>query len=450
MSRGRLLRVVSVALLTCLACRLQGADPQARPMTQAQNFAHGRFEALSIRRPAGTPTGTVLLLGDPQRADAALAEALAARGALVVGVDTAAVLAVLDADTDDCIYAAGDFDNLARWVEAWAHLPDYHPPLLVGRGMGARLALALAAQAPPQAFDGATLIDAPSLPGVPADTQHPYCAGRPGTRQATPVIGILDALEPSQAQARDPQSIRASRFGATPIVLNAYARTAAHAAPARAAAAQAWSDLPLVELAPAAPAPAAHADLFAVLWSGDGGWAGIDRAIGDALAEAGIPVIGVDSLRYFWTPRSPQAVADDLGRILAHYEQSLGRPRALVIGYSQGADVLPFALNRLPPALAASVARIAAISLSPTAAFEFHVGNWLGDAGDTLTAPEVAKLAGRGLMCIYGDGDSDTLCPQLDPRAYQVVRLPGGHHLGGDYARLARVILGGIPDAAGS
>jgi len=60
-------------------------------------------------------------------------------------------------------------------------------------------------------------------------------------------------------------------------------------------------DLPLVEVPATSGSPAT--DLLAVLVTGDGGWAGIDKSIGRYLSERGIPVIGVDSLRYFWRRR---------------------------------------------------------------------------------------------------------------------------------------------------
>lgn len=41
-------------------------------------------------------------------------------------------------------------------------------------------------------------------------------------------------------------------------------------------------------------------DTMAVIYSGDGGWRDLDEEVGGALQKQGIPVIGVDALRYFW------------------------------------------------------------------------------------------------------------------------------------------------------
>jgi len=43
-----------------------------------------------------------------------------------------------------------------------------------------------------------------------------------------------------------------------------------------------------------------------------------------------------------------EATARDLARVIEHYTRTWNKPRVLLIGYSQGADVLPFLVNRLP------------------------------------------------------------------------------------------------------
>ena len=77
---------------------------------------------------------------------------------------------------------------------------------------------------------------------------------------------------------------------------------------------------------------------------------GLDQDIAAALSAKGIPVVGLDSLRYYWTTRTPEGLAADTDRMIRYYLAHFGKKRVLLIGYSQGADVLPFAVNRLPAA----------------------------------------------------------------------------------------------------
>ena len=114
----------------------------------------------------------------------------------------------------------------------------------------------------------------------------------------------------------------------------------------------------------------------------------------------------------------------------------------LLVGYSQGADILPFALNKLAPATRSRIALAAAIGLGDHAVFEFHLSNWTSEIKEGYdTLPEVQKIAGTRFVCIYGHEEDDTICPKLKGAAVRVVELPGSHHVNGDYARLAEEIL---------
>jgi type IV secretory pathway VirJ component len=89
------------------------------------------------------------------------------------------------------------------------------------------------------------------------------------------------------------------------------------------------------------------------------------------------------------------------------------------------------------------------MGLSQEASFEFHVGNWLGsDDDDALPIkPEASKLDPRKTLCIYGEDEKDSLCPQLAPASVQALRMAGGHHFDGAYDELATTILehAGVP-----
>jgi type IV secretory pathway VirJ component len=128
--------------------------------------------------------------------------------------------------------------------------------------------------------------------------------------------------------------------------------------------------------------------------------------------------------------------------MIRYYLPHFGKQRVLLIGYSQGADVLPFAVNRLPQATRARVALTAVMGMSEHALFEFHVSSWVSDSNSgPATLPEIDRITGMPVLCIYGADESDSLCPKLDPKRFIVVKLKGGHHFDGDYANLAHQIL---------
>ncbi len=193
-------------------------------------------------------------------------------------------------------------------------------------------------------------------------------------------------------------------------------------------------------------------DRLAVIISGDGGWAGIDREVGGALAARGIPVVGLNSLKYFWQEKPPDVIGRDLERILGHYLAVWHKQRVLLIGYSLGADVLPFMFNRLSPPLQKQVELIALLGPSKLASFEFHVTQWVGGGSNTdrPVLPEVQKLRGRApVLCLYGKEEEDSICPGLSPALGKSIGFAGAHHFGGDYGALADRILKELPTRKG-
>ena len=110
--------------------------------------------------------------------------------------------------------------------------------------------------------------------------------------------------------------------------------------------------------------------------------AGIDKQIGETLNKGGIPVVGLNSLQYFWDKKSPDISGNDLTRILTHYGKAWNAQRFILIGYSRGADTLPFMAARLPQDLKDKVNTVALLGLEEDVNFEFHLSDWLSSNGD--------------------------------------------------------------------
>ena len=447
------------------------APISATAPVSAAHLSHGRFQNVAIYRPAGAPKSFVLFLsgdGGWNADTAAIAAQLVRHGAMIAGIDTPKLNAAFEADGADCVFPDGDLENLSHFVQAYYQLPTYLTPLLLGYGSGAALAYATLVQAPADTFAGAM-----TLGFCPTSNVHkPLCRGsgiesvvRPGARgleflpakqlgnpwvllqgegdQACPpsVASRFIANMPGAAIAVLPQVGPDYATQAMPPLLSAFDTLVKHTSSQVSPAVPAGlSGLPVIEV-PAQPG-GEPADTFAIIMSGDGGWAGLDKDVAAALTAHGIPVVGLDSLRYFWSARTPEGLAADMDRMIRYYLAHLNKRRVLLIGYSQGADVLPFALNRLPPATRARVALAVLMGMSEHALFEFHVSSWLssGNSGRP-TLPEVNRIAGLPLLCIYGEDEHDSLCPKLDPHKVRVVKLKGGHHFNGDYSGLAQEIL---------
>ncbi|MBB4127242.1 type IV secretory pathway VirJ component [Xanthomonas translucens] len=371
--------------------------------------SHG-YGRVALTQPAGPPQGMVILFASGNRAQRQAAAArIAATGAVVATVDGDRYLMRLQRSGSGCEHAWHDAEQLSRHLQRDLHGDRYFLPMLAGTGTGATLAERIVGAAPAATLGGAIGI-------APAPTE--VCAG---TARANSAQGFID--------------LAAAPAGAAPETALA-ARVAAHLhAPGSGGA---LDDLPLTELpvrVPGAP--------LAIVLSGDGGWRDIDKGMAEALQQRGIAVVGWDSLRYFWRDKPPAQASADLARVIDHYQQRWHPQRILLVGYSFGATAMPFMYNRLPPAQRAQVGLLALFGVDHKADFQIRVRNWfdLGDAADAKPVlPEIARIAPSQLLCVYGDQEKDTVCPQLRDSGAKIVMLHGGHHFDQHPAGLATIV----------
>ena len=454
---------------TAVASALQPSAPGPQPST----VDYGLFGPLHLSRPSGELRHTVLLFSDRDGWTArqqGIGDALAARGAFVVGIDLPAYLKRMEAIKDACSYPAGHVEEVAHWIERHEGAADYSLPLLVGDGAGATFAFALGVQAPAGTFEGLVTL------GWDAALRFPkaFCAGDAGA-MTTPTgagdyrVGMVAKMplawspHPFAPDARI-DGIGAPLAAAWHLLGNVLATPTSGDANADAGAFYArWrkrddapgaalpddvADLPLTEIAPTAAAKdPANAHRVAIIITGDGGWAGLDRGVADALTGDGVRVIGFSTLKFFWHKQTPDAAAAAIARVIAHYGGADADARFVLIGYSFGASLVPVIINRLPDAARVRVQGGVMISPDDTAVFEIHVGDWFGSTrhDEALPlAPEVGQ-GKRPLVCVHGADEDDSFCLTPQPAGVRVVALPGGHHYDGDYAALGRAILANLP-----
>lgn len=408
-----------------------GCHSGLRPVVRNE----GRLGAVEIFAPRRPSAGLVFLFSDAGGWTQALddvARRLAARGAIVVGIDVRTYLENLRQSADGCHYVVAELEDLSHRLEREMDFDAYRSPVFAGVGMGATLAYAALAQAPAATIAGAAGVDiAPTLA-----TRVPLCPGAPAT--ADPLGGFRYATDvPLPAPWHVGAAGGTDTAGA--LVDLVVAMLAPPAVPGSITAA--LPDLPLVVLPAPRPGP-----LAAIIYSGDGGWRDLDKTMGETLAARGVPVVGVDSLRYFWHAKPPERVAADLAALLVACRRAWGDVRFVLVGYSFGAGVLPFAVNRLSAADRAHVVEVALLGLEARAPFEIEVTGWLGRAPSErapLVLPEIQRLDPDLLQCFYGEDETESLCRDPALSRAEIIRTAGGHHFDGDYVGLAERVLAG-------
>ena len=277
-----------------------------------ETLSHGRFKDVTLYRPLGDVKHFVLFLSGDNGWEGAvdqMARKLALQGAMVAGIDVPQLFGALEADGGKCVFPDGDLENLSHYIQGYARLPTYHTPLLIGYSSGASLAYAMEAQAPSGTFLGALSLGF----CVDMDLTKPLCRGdgvhftrhkdnlgfdllpsKEFQGQWIALHGARDHVCPALPARRFAASVPHAQFVELPRVdhdytkptqwlpqfLGAYQRLTAKAEALPPPPAS-LADLPLIEVPAANSGPT-----FAVLLSGDGGWAGLDKKVAAAFWTA--------------------------------------------------------------------------------------------------------------------------------------------------------------------
>lgn len=451
------------------------AVPTEEPIrTGSYNMA--QVLEVTTYRPAGPIKGVALFLsgdGGWNLGVVDMARTLAEQGVAVAGVSTPAFQKSLEANAESCVNPNFALTALAQDFEHRLGMPHYIKPMLVGYSSGATIAYSALAQAPGGTYRAAISLGfGPDIGGAKAWCKIP---GVSVSKIEKPEAGWLFSAAPHlsapwivfqgmQDQVVDAGKTKAftsqipeARLIELPKVGHGYsveanwmpqfkAAIAPLLVPPTPPAAPVVANIADLPLTIVADPSARHTDVMAVMYSGDGGWAGIDRDLAARLAAAGVPVVGVDSLSYFWNARTPAEAGRDAGRIVAHFSQAWHRPKVIFVGYSFGADDLAYIVGNLPPAIRPMVARLSMLGLSGTADFQFHLVSWLDINGVNAlpTLPAIEHLRGTPMQCLRGEEEKKSACPTIPGGLVEQVVLPGGHHFGDNADALAAVVLRGI------
>jgi type IV secretory pathway VirJ component len=484
------LAVIATATATAATAvsALAATTPAATSVAESaptEVFNYGPFGTVSVYRGRGEPRNVALFIsgdGGWNLGVVSMARRLADKNSVVAGIDIRHYLAQLEGAGQKCVSPATDFENLSHYLQSKLGLKRYLQPTLVGYSSGATLVYATLAESPEGLFKGALSIGfCPDL-----DLKKPVCKGE--GLEASPRLdskgllkgvdflpaqklpgkwislqGETDQVCPAPLTQKFIEAVPGGEIVMLPKVGHGYSveknwvpqfeaaydrLTASVPSPSAAALPAPVADLPLIVVPAAGSGPG---EWFAIFLTGDGGWVGLDKGVSKELARHNIPIVGWDSLKYFWSPRTPEGASKDLDRVLRHYSSAWGRSHALLIGYSQGADTMPFMVNRLPAGTRRMVGLTTLLGISDNAVFEFHVANWLGEPARGLpTAPELERWSGSPYLCLYGQDDADSACKQLTGHDGSALVMPGGHHFGGGYVEIAEQILNRLPTAPSS
>ncbi len=456
----------------------------ATTASNVDSLKYGNFGKVYIYKPKSAPDALVLFVsgdGGWNQTPINMSKYLVNQGAMVVGINISKYLTSKMKEHEKCFYPAGDFEELSLYLQKKYKFRNYVKPILMGYSSGATLVYGILAQAPANTFKGAIsmgfcpdIATAEPLCATNALKQHALKPGSPirllePTDKLTAPFVVINGMDDKVCDYKNTEAfmkqINNGEFIGIPKVghgmsvqknylphlLYAFNKVKNSASYSELVSAKNQltviqqpekliTDLPLIFL------PSSRNDTLPLLvfMSGDGGWTSFDEGVSESLVKKGIPVIGIDSQKYFWQARTPDETASELIKVLHHYLATWNKKSFVLCGYSFGADVVPFMITRLPVDIKFMLKSAVLMSPDPNADFEIHVADMLslGSTHDKYNVTsELKKSSVNHVMCIFGK-DEDSEIPTLFKNAGAGIRLlPGGHHYNNDFNAITNEII---------
>ena len=129
--------------------------------------------------------------------------------------------------------------------------------------------------------------------------------------------------------------------------------------------------------------------------------------------------------------------------ILRFYGQEWAKTRFILIGYSQGAELVPFIITHFPDNLKSKVISAVMLSPAPNTDFDIHITNMLGLGNRQNTydvVEEINKMPKINALCIFGEGEKTAVPGMLKGTFVKISFIPGDHHYHGNATLIVKTM----------
>jgi type IV secretory pathway VirJ component len=162
--------------------------------------------------------------------------------------------------------------------------------------------------------------------------------------------------------------------------------------------------------------------------TGDGGWSGFDVKMGNEYDSDSLSYIVLNSFSYFWRTKTPDEMSSDFIPVIRHYTRLWHKKKIMLVGFSFGAEVMPFLYNRLPPDLKSKVLLMVLLTPAASSDFTIHFTDMLGfhHDYDYNVVKETRKIMGLPILVVQGKKENPVF-PDNKQANLKTVTIEGGH-----------------------
>lgn len=176
--------------------------------------------------------------------------------------------------------------------------------------------------------------------------------------------------------------------------------------------------------------------------SGDAGFNTFSKELSDVIYARNFDITALDSKSYFWKEKTPEETAEKIADYLRKKLTGRKNQNVIILGYSFGADVLPFIVNRLPTEIHKKVSSVILMDASKTADFEVSLQGMIldGARGDYQVLPEINKLKVPKTFAIFSNIGMRFPLKDVSVSNFSYIHIPGNHRFNDQYDTLAKLI----------
>jgi type IV secretory pathway VirJ component len=181
-------------------------------------------------------------------------------------------------------------------------------------------------------------------------------------------------------------------------------------------------------------------DFYIIFLTGNGGWKDLAQSVTSYLNSKNVSVVAINTKKYLWSEKEPAQIACDLETLMDRFNDKWGQTKVVLLGYSMGAEVLPFAVNCMEEKYRNALSDIIMIGPWQKATFKVNLLDYVMEVNKgTDIYTELLKMKTKMAYVICDDNDISICHKGLDGVIDHDL-LGGGHHFGGDYASLSELI----------
>jgi type IV secretory pathway VirJ component len=167
-----------------------------------------------------------------------------------------------------------------------------------------------------------------------------------------------------------------------------------------------------------------------VFFTGDSGRSSFDKKLTDGLCANNMPLMCVNSYKYFSRRKTPQQTLDSILPYIDLNLKKYNRQKFIFAGYSFGSEVVPFLYNLMSNEWKNKVEFILLLSPSDNSDFKihfldqvgFHLRHWKYDV-----LGEIMKIDDKKILVFWGADEKKFLKEQFKKNNITVHHLKGGH-----------------------